>query len=156
LRFFWAIFLKPPVTTEGHKAVGQVEQMVASRCYRASRGALGCTSCHDPHALPPPAERTSYYRGRCLACHAETACAVAPDARRKKSADDSCAACHMPRTGSTISHTAVTDHRIPRRREPPGPPPAAWPRPGRMPLVPFHRTPAGPGDSGGPSPHVVR
>ncbi len=34
------------------RAVGHVEQMHASRCYAASGGALGCTSCHDPHRRP--------------------------------------------------------------------------------------------------------
>ena len=34
--------------------VGQVEQMKESRCYRASRGRFGCTSCHDPHQSPRP------------------------------------------------------------------------------------------------------
>ena len=44
------------------RAVGQVEQMHASRCYAASGGALGCTSCHDPHRRPGPAERVEHYR----------------------------------------------------------------------------------------------
>ena len=45
------------------RAVGQVEQLHASRCYAASGGALGCTSCHDPHRRPGPAERVEHYRG---------------------------------------------------------------------------------------------
>jgi hypothetical protein len=39
------------------RAVGQVEQMHASRCYAATGGALGCTSCHNPHHRPEPVGR---------------------------------------------------------------------------------------------------
>ena len=28
--------------------------MHESRCFRASRGKMGCISCHDPHELPDP------------------------------------------------------------------------------------------------------
>ena len=34
------------------EAVGHVEQMESSRCFRESQGRLGCISCHDPHRLP--------------------------------------------------------------------------------------------------------
>ncbi len=56
-------------TDEGQKLVGQVEQMKASRCFRASQGRLGCVSCHDPHEVPEPDEKIAYFRERCLACH---------------------------------------------------------------------------------------
>jgi PAS domain S-box-containing protein len=52
---------------EGQMLVGQVEQMKASRRYRASQGRLGCVSCHDPHEVPGPEEKTAYFRERCLA-----------------------------------------------------------------------------------------
>ena len=51
------------------EAVGHVEQMESSRCFRASQGQLGCISCHDPHRLPAPSAKAAYYRERCLACH---------------------------------------------------------------------------------------
>jgi predicted CXXCH cytochrome family protein len=95
------------------RAVGQVEQMHASRCYVASDGALGCTSCHDPHHRPKPAERVEHYRASCLACHETRVCRIAEPDRRARRADDSCVDCHMLRRGARdVVHTAMTDHRI--------------------------------------------
>ena len=89
--------------------------MHASRCYAASGGALGCTSCHDPHRRPGPAERVEHYRASCLACHETRACRIPEPDRRARQADDSCVDCHMPRRGARdVAHTAMTDHRIPR------------------------------------------
>ncbi len=97
------------------KAVGQVEQMHASRCYEASGGALGCTSCHDPHRLPTPERRVETHRASCLACHDKHGCSLAEPDRRTRQPDDSCVACHMPRRGAAdIAHVAMSDHRIPR------------------------------------------
>ena len=93
--------------------VGQVEQMKDSRCYRASQGRLGCTSCHDPHQAPAPAERTLHYRQQCLACHESKGCSLPERSRLAESPRDSCVQCHMPRFKPTdIIHTATTDHRI--------------------------------------------
>jgi hypothetical protein len=140
-------------TGEGHedyKFVGTVEQMAASRCYRASRAPnkLGCTSCHDPHRLPAPHEQAAFYRQRCLRCHTEHSCGLAPAVRRQQNKEDSCVACHMPRTGSEVSHTSITDHRIPRQARGPGKGPAG-PRPLPTPdgLVPFHRDLLEPADA---------
>jgi predicted CXXCH cytochrome family protein len=102
------------------RAVGQVEQMHASKCYQESKGALGCISCHDPHEKPSAELRVSHFRERCLACHDEsrqTSCALAPEVRRAQSAEDSCIQCHMPRMPSTdIVHNSGTDHTILRRQ----------------------------------------
>ncbi len=87
--------------------------MTLSKCYRSGRGALRCTSCHDPHQEPSKAQSTGFYRGRCLACHDSRPCKLA-EAERQKSNDD-CAACHMPkRAANNIAHAALTEHRIPR------------------------------------------
>jgi hypothetical protein len=111
---FVAVFVEAgPVNRS--RAVGQVEQMCASRCYTASGGALGCTSCHDPHRRPGPAERVEHYRASCLACHETRACRIPEPDRRARQSDDSCVDCHMPRHGARdVAHTAMTDHRIPR------------------------------------------
>jgi hypothetical protein len=99
----------------GNKAVGHVEQMKVSRCFRESKGELGCTSCHDPHQVPAPAEKIEYYRGRCLACHESVGCRLPRPERLAGSPGDDCAQCHMPRSQSLdIAHTATTDHRIVR------------------------------------------
>jgi len=56
--------------------------------------------------------------------------------RESRQRDDSCIACHMPRSGSSdIVHTAVTDHRILRKPETEGAsrPPSPLP-PGEAPM----------------------
>jgi Tfp pilus assembly protein PilF len=140
LHLFWSVFVRIPDLIDGRHAVGQVEQMYASRCFRASDGRLGCISCHDPHAMPAPEETTAYYRGRCLTCHAEHGCRLAIADRRVRNQDD-CRACHMPRNDSSdIAHTAVTDHRILRKPAPKAPPEPPRPlAPGENPLAYFHQ-----------------
>jgi Flp pilus assembly protein TadD len=147
LHEFWAVFVR---AEEGGrpKAVSQVEQMYESRCFQASAGRLGCASCHDPHRQPPPEERVEFYRGRCLKCHETKPCALPPPARLAQSPADDCAQCHLPRAAtSNIAHTAVSDHRVPRR-------PAEPAAPGRLPaeepaLVNFFRNDLAPDDDGG-------
>jgi Tfp pilus assembly protein PilF len=94
---------------------GQVEQMYQSRCFRESSGRMGCISCHDPHALPDPREKASYYRDRCLNCHDEKGCSLPRSQRFAGGREDRCTDCHMPRSSNEqIPHTATTLHLIPR------------------------------------------
>jgi hypothetical protein len=97
------------------RAVGHVEQMRKSVCYERSSGKLGCISCHDPHRRPAPEERASFYREKCLQCHADKPCATPAVERIKKKGDD-CAACHMPKSQTTVdvAHTSITIHLIER------------------------------------------
>ena len=112
---FWTVFVQPPDRAED-RFVGQVEQMHESNCFRASRGRLGCISCHSPHHFPAPAEKVAYYRVRCLECHSERGCSLPASDRLERSSDDDCTSCHMPRAGSfDIPHSASANHRIPRR-----------------------------------------
>ena len=95
--------------------------MYESRCFRASRGKMGCISCHDPHGLPAPAEKVAYYRDRCLECHAEKGCRLPRPERLARGRDDSCIECHMPRSpNEQVPHTATTLHLIPRFMDRPG------------------------------------
>jgi hypothetical protein len=111
---FWTVFVPPP-DRAGNRFVGQFEQMHESPCFRASQGRLGCTSCHDPHHFPTPAERVAYYRGRCQECHAQRGCSLPVSDRLARSRDDDCTGCHMPKANSfDIPHAASADHRIPR------------------------------------------
>ncbi len=123
---FFSEFVTRPEPGQPRKFVGTVEQMYASRCFQESKGEhkLGCISCHDPHGQPEPDLAATFYRERCLSCHeAEpggrssraAGCSLPEPARRNQQKDDSCTACHMPKTGSNVPHTAVTDHRILRR-----------------------------------------
>jgi hypothetical protein len=134
---FVSVFVLPPDAADYRKSVGQFEQMEASRCFAGSGGKLGCTSCHDPHHKPTPAEAEGFFRERCLACHESKGCSLPAAERRAK--DDRCVACHMPRReSSTIAHASVTDHRVPRRPGADVSPPAAG---SGSPFVPY---PAGP------------
>jgi predicted CXXCH cytochrome family protein len=144
LHLFVADFTKPEEHRANNKFVGSVEQMHASRCYQASRDdkKLGCISCHDPHEAPSPETKIAYYRDRCLQCHGEGSCTLPTAERRKQSKEDSCVQCHMPRAGAEITHTSITDHRIPRKPDA-APPATTWPRSGQVPLVPFHPDLAG-------------
>ncbi|MGA7376100.1 MAG: tetratricopeptide repeat protein [Candidatus Sulfotelmatobacter sp.] len=91
-------------------AVSQVEALAQSQCKKKSGDAMSCTSCHNPHQSPAPAERVTYYRTKCLACHA------APFAAKHHADQPNCLTCHMPASASSdVTHTEVTDHRIPRR-----------------------------------------
>jgi hypothetical protein len=111
---FWTVFVQPASGDES-RFVGQVEQMHESQCYIASKGRLGCISCHDPHKLPAPEEKSDYYRSRCLECHAERGCSLPAPARLERSRGDDCTGCHMARANnSDIPHSASADHRIPR------------------------------------------
>ncbi|MGC2543422.1 MAG: tetratricopeptide repeat protein, partial [Candidatus Sulfotelmatobacter sp.] len=91
-------------------AVSQVEALAQSECKKKSGNAMSCTSCHNPHQSPAPAERVAYYRGKCLACHGTVFAA------KHHAGQPDCLTCHMPAAASSdVAHTQVTDHRILRR-----------------------------------------
>jgi hypothetical protein len=143
---FLADFVKAGAQRQEDKFVGTVEQMYASRCFAGSSGPgkLGCISCHDPHALPASEQRIAYYRDRCLKCHTPSSCKAPVPERLAKTPEDSCIVCHMPRREGSITHTAITDHAVPRHGDKGSgsAPVADWPVPGQMPLVPFPPTPS--------------
>ncbi len=92
------------------RASSQYEGMLRSACFRAVGDRLTCTTCHDPHSNPAPAERVAFYRAKCLQCH--TGSATFQPANHHPEQPD-CAACHMPsRATSDISHEQNVDHDI--------------------------------------------
>jgi hypothetical protein len=100
-------------------------EMSMSRCFRESSGQLRCATCHDPHVEPSKEEAPGYFNGKCLGCHANRACTLAQESRRKTTPADNCIECHMPhRDVPETAHTSLTNHRILVR---PGEP---WPAPG--------------------------
>lgn len=111
-----AIYSVPAaVKAAGLQALGHVDQLCLSRCWTATEGRLGCITCHDPHAEPRSGGAAGYYRQRCLTCHSSQNCTLAAAKRRQTQPPDNCTGCHMPRLPlANISHTAFTDHRIPR------------------------------------------
>lgn len=142
LHEFVTVFVRSLPKQNDHPNADHVEQLHQSQCWRESRGALGCTSCHDPHELPAPEKKVAYYRERCWNCHADKGCTLPRPARLQQSAQDSCIACHMPRVGtSNVAHLATTHHGIVRFRDTAFPPiarPTNPPR-GQPVLIPFHR-----------------
>jgi hypothetical protein len=119
-----AIF-KTPAQTEQQREQDLLEHneaMQASRCFRESRGKLSCLTCHDPHVQPARAEASAYFRPKCLTCHDEQSCKLPLNTRQHQTPADDCIGCHMPkRVIATISHSALTNHRIPARPDEPLP-----------------------------------
>ena len=87
-----------------------------SACFLASRGALTCTRCHNPHDIPRGRSATAYYSQICRNCHGGD---VAERARPgHHPAPDECVSCHMPkRQPSDAVHVTVTDHFIRKPQE---------------------------------------
>ena len=101
-------FVRASQAGGGQRASSQYEALLRSACKRASGDRITCTTCHDPHSEPTVAERVSFYRARCLACHTSPAMAVSHHPEQPD-----CASCHMPsRKTADISHEQVTDHDI--------------------------------------------
>jgi hypothetical protein len=101
------------------KVTSHAEDLAQSACKRASGEKLWCSTCHDPHSVPPANEKAAYFRGKCLTCHQTSDCR-APQSTRVANGDN-CVACHMPRNPpSDIEHVVFTDHAIRRRPRPPG------------------------------------
>ncbi|MBV9124116.1 MAG: hypothetical protein JO112_12220, partial [Planctomycetes bacterium] len=141
LEDFVSVFVYPREPGEDQKAVNHVQQMHLSQCFQRSPEdhKLGCISCHDPHVQVEGDERVAHYRQRCLQCHATHGCSEPEAVRRRRSPQDSCIDCHMPRyLGMDIPHTASTDHRIPRRPRPEQPSPRPPPPGDEPPLVSVH------------------
>ena len=87
--------------------------MTLAKCYRASRGGLACITCHDPHQQPSARESPGYYRQKCFQCHTNGSCSLPLSTRLSGSPPNDCVGCHMPKVSlHTISHSALTDHRI--------------------------------------------
>ncbi|MEL7335797.1 MAG: hypothetical protein AAFN70_06260, partial [Planctomycetota bacterium] len=93
-----------------HRVVGHVQQMRDSRCWQQSE-TLTCISCHPPHRTIQAKERLTFYRDSCLQCHDDAACGVGHPKRLAANSND-CAACHMPKQDTNISHAALHHHRI--------------------------------------------
>jgi len=111
-------FVRASQQSGGSRASSQYEALLRSACKRATGDRLTCTSCHDPHSSPSPAERVQYFRARCLACHTSEAMAT------HHAEQPDCAPSHKPTRPTTdISHEQLTDHDIEARpnTHPPAP-----------------------------------
>jgi len=122
--FDTAVLFKQPAHTSEQERTDLLEHYAAtqaSRCFRESGGKLSCLTCHDPHIQPNRQEAVGYYRAKCLICHDVQSCRLSLQVRGAQTPADDCAGCHMPkRRVLQISHSALTNHRIPARDgEPP-------------------------------------
>jgi len=96
------------------RVTSHAENLAASACKRASGEKLWCGTCHDPHSVPAPTQKTAFFRAKCLGCHQTSDCRASQTQRQSNS--DNCIACHMPgNPPSDIEHVVFTDHSIRRR-----------------------------------------
>lgn len=94
---------------------GSVYRLRQSRCFLESKGALTCTSCHDPHKQLRGEEASQHYAGVCRGCHAGDFDRLVSAGRHSSSQD--CVGCHMPkRRTDDVVHAVMTDHWIQRRK----------------------------------------
>ncbi len=119
-----AVIVKQPAQHDAD-LLEHYSAMQASKCFRSSNGKLSCLTCHDPHVQPRNAETSGYYRAKCLTCHTEQSCKLSLETRVAQNPPNDCVACHMPKRNiQQISHSALTNHRIPARSGEMLPPPA--------------------------------
>jgi hypothetical protein len=92
-----------------------------SRCFTESRGAIHCTTCHDPHRALERA--TSYYEAKCQACHSAPGAVDSGSGQRKAATcpinqSSGCIECHMPKIMDQTFKVTFSDHHIRVHREP--------------------------------------
>jgi predicted CXXCH cytochrome family protein len=86
-----------------------------SACFLESRGALRCTTCHNPHESANTEAALARYVPICRQCHAGRLEQLASSAKHPVSGD--CIGCHMPkRRTEDVVHVVMTDHYIQRRK----------------------------------------
>jgi predicted CXXCH cytochrome family protein len=97
--------------------VSSAYRLRKSKCFLESKGALTCTTCHNPHSIPRGAEAVAHYTSICRGCHSAALEKLA--VAKKHTSDPNCISCHMPeRRTEDVVHAVMTDHLIQRR--PPG------------------------------------
>ncbi len=113
----WLFFDHAPGSGREDKfeIVNAVYRIRKSRCFLESKGALECSTCHNPHDFPRGERAVKHYDAACKKCHgAELARAVAAG---KHTPAVGCADCHMPkRRTEDVVHSLATDHMIQRHK----------------------------------------
>lgn len=94
---------------------GSAYRLRQSACFRQSKGALRCTTCHDPHRVPDKMEAARHFTQVCRQCHATALDRLVSAGRH--TTDANCVDCHMPkRRTDDVVHAVMTDHLIQRRK----------------------------------------
>lgn len=94
---------------------GAAYRLRRSACFQKSEGALGCTTCHNPHDIPRGEEATAHYATVCRQCHDAAVNQLVASGKHARSGD--CIGCHMPkRRTDDVVHVVMTDHYIQRRK----------------------------------------
>ena len=102
-----------PAKTDRFETASAVTRMRESQCFLQSKGALKCTTCHNPHDVRHGNEGAALYNTACKQCHGQPFAQTV--AAKKHTAETNCIECHMPkRRTDDIVHMVVTDHRIQR------------------------------------------
>ena len=96
-------FDQPATASDRFEIVGSAAyRLMQSQCFLKSKGAMTCTTCHDPHS------QVQHQNEACMKCHANTVV---------HSADPDCIGCHMPkRRAQDAVHVVMTDHLIQRKK----------------------------------------
>ncbi len=102
----------PGSSREGKfEIVNSVYRLRRSKCFLESNGALGCTTCHDPHQIRHDQAGVDGYNKVCFRCHEPAKIAV-----QAHPSGGNCVGCHMPkRRAEDVVHAVMTDHLIQRR-----------------------------------------
>ncbi|MFN7936764.1 MAG: tetratricopeptide repeat protein [Bryobacteraceae bacterium] len=117
LSAYWLFFDHAPAAGRGDKfeIVNAVYRIRKSRCFVESKGALECSSCHNPHDVPRGEKAKAHYDASCRKCHAASFDRVVAAGKHVKASG--CADCHMPkRRTEDVVHSLATDHLIQRRK----------------------------------------
>ncbi|PYS49136.1 MAG: hypothetical protein DMG13_24055, partial [Acidobacteria bacterium] len=94
---------------------GAAYRLRRSACFLKSEGALGCTTCHNPHDIPRGDEAAAHYRAVCRRCHDDAFNQLVASGKHSRSGD--CIGCHMPkRRTDDVVHAVMTDHYIQRHK----------------------------------------
>jgi tetratricopeptide (TPR) repeat protein len=102
-----------PSRSDRFETASAVTRLRESQCFLRSKGALTCTTCHNPHDVRHGSEGAALYNKACMQCHAKTLSQQVVAASH--TTQTGCIDCHMPkRRTEDIVHMAVTDHLIQR------------------------------------------
>jgi len=113
----WLFFDHAPGSGRDEKfeLVNAVYRIRKSACFLQSKGALECTTCHNPHDVPRGAQAVKHYDAVCRSCHGEAFSKTV--AAGKHTGAGGCADCHMPkRRTEDVVHAVATDHLIQRSK----------------------------------------